>query len=109
MVGPGPTAGATRDHGSVMSTILVTGAHGFIGSHTIPALLEAGHRVVALTRTTAGGEALLRRLTDAQRGQVDRRLGDVTRPESLTGAFEGVDAVLHLVAIPRDSDGGASL
>ncbi len=37
------------------------------------------------------------------------RHGDVTRFESLGPAFDGVDAVLHLVAIPRDWDGGATL
>jgi uncharacterized protein YbjT (DUF2867 family) len=92
-----------------MSTILVTGAQGFIGSYAIPALIDAGHRVVALTRDAAGGEALGRRLTPAQAAQVEVRHGDVVAFGSLAPAFEGVDAVLHLVAIPRDWDGGASL
>ncbi|MFL5754855.1 MAG: NAD(P)H-binding protein, partial [Chloroflexota bacterium] len=35
--------------------------------------------------------------------------GDVTQPATLAPALEGVEAVLHLVAIPRDWDGGASL
>ena len=92
-----------------MSTVLVTGARGFVGSHTVPALLDAGHLVVALTRDEASGVAVLRRLDVAQRERTEIRHGDVTRPETLPAAFEGVDAVLHLVAIPRDLDGGASL
>ena len=36
-----------------MSTILVTGASGFVGSHVVPVLVDAGHRVVALVRTDA--------------------------------------------------------
>lgn len=92
-----------------MSTILVTGASGFVGSHTVPALLDAGHRVVALVRTPASGEALIGRLDPERRGAVETRIGDVTRPDTLPAALAGVDAVLHLVAIPRDFRGGADL
>jgi NADH dehydrogenase len=92
-----------------MSTILVTGATGFVGSHLVPALLAAGHRVVAFTRTPANGDDLLSRLPAADRAMVEVRLGDVTKPASLERALGGVDAVVHLVAIPRDFNGGASL
>lgn len=37
-----------------MSTILVTGAAGYIGSHAILALIEAGHRVVAIDNLSTG-------------------------------------------------------
>ncbi len=50
-----------------MSTILVTGAHGFIGGHAVPALLEAGHNVVALTRDQAGADRLLTRVDPGSR------------------------------------------
>src|SRR4051812_36559226 len=92
-----------------MSTLLVTGPTGFVGSHVIPALIDAGHRVVGLVRDEAASNALDARLTPAQRASVEARTGDVTRFESLARALEGVDAVLHLVAIPRDWDGGATL
>ena len=92
-----------------MSTILVTGANGFIGTHVVPALLDAGHRVVGLTREAADDEELLGRLTTEQRAGIEVRHGDVTRFEQLGPAFAGVDAVLHLVALPRDWVGGASL
>jgi len=92
-----------------MSTILVTGARGFVGSHLLPALIDAGHRVVALARSPAAGENILDRLPAAQRPSVDVRLGDVTRPETLAPALAGVDAVVHLVAIPRDFKAGAEL
>ncbi len=42
-----------------MSTVLVTGASGFVGSHVIPELLGGGHRVVALVRSPAAGETVL--------------------------------------------------
>ena len=41
-----------------MSTVLVTGASGFVGSHVIPELLGGGHRVVATARRTAGMRVL---------------------------------------------------
>ena len=92
-----------------MSTILVTGATGFVGSHLVPALLGAGHRVVACTRTPSHGDDLVARLDPADRGRVEVRVGDVTTPGRLQPALEGVDAVVHLAAIPRDFDGGATL
>ncbi|OGO56296.1 MAG: hypothetical protein A2V85_10580 [Chloroflexi bacterium RBG_16_72_14] len=92
-----------------MSTILVTGANGFVGSHLVPALLEAGHRVLALVRDDTGADEVVGRLAPAQRGAVEIRRGDVTRPDTIGAALDGADAILHLAAIPRDWDGGASL
>ncbi len=92
-----------------MSTTLVTGASGFVGGHTVPALVAAGQRVVAMVRTPTAGEMVLGRLASAQRAAVEIRIGDVTRPETLRPAMAGVDGVVHLVAIPRDASGGADL
>jgi uncharacterized protein YbjT (DUF2867 family) len=93
----------------VPTTILVTGGNGFVGSHLVPALIDAGHDVRALVCTDATGATVRRRLTTAQRSRLTTHLGDVTRPETLRAAINGADAVLHLVALPRDWDGGASL
>ncbi len=92
-----------------MSTILVTGASGFVGSYCVPALLGAGHRVVALVRSQEAGRIVLDRLPAADRSNVELRTGDVTRPESLREALGGVDGVVHLVALPRDRRGGEDL
>jgi uncharacterized protein YbjT (DUF2867 family) len=90
-----------------VSTVLITGASGFVGRHTVPALLAAGHRIVALEHIDDGGAS---QPADAPADpRVEMRTGDVTRFETLSSAFDGVDAVVHLVAIPRDLDGGASL
>jgi len=93
----------------MMSTILVTGASGFVGSHVVPALIDAGHRVAGLTRSAASAERVLRRLPPNQHPALETRPGDVTKPATLEAAMAGVDAIVHLVAIPRDHDGGASL
>ncbi len=97
------------DLGAAMTTVLVTGASGFVGSHVVPALLEAGHGVVALIRSDAPGERVLRRLPVDRRAAVELRQGDVSAPASLVAALAGVDAVVHLVAIASDRNGGASL
>lgn len=92
-----------------MSTILVTGASGFVGSHVLPELIDGGRRVVALVRGDDAGQTVMRRLTASQRAAVELRQGDVTQPETLPTALAGADAIVHLVAIPRDWNGGADL
>ncbi|WP_051825418.1 SDR family oxidoreductase [Kitasatospora aureofaciens] len=70
---------------------LVTGATGYIGGRLVPELLSAGHRVRCLVRDQ-------RRLRDQPwRGRVTAATGDVTRPETLDGAFDGVDVAYYLV------------
>jgi len=92
-----------------MSTVLVTGASGFVGSHLLPELLGAGHRVVALVRSPTSGEKVTRRLPAALAANLELRTGDVDRPATLPAALAGVEAVVHLAAIPRDSNGGRQL
>jgi uncharacterized protein YbjT (DUF2867 family) len=92
-----------------MATILVTGASGFVGSHVIPALIDAGHRVVGLVRTGEDDGLVRRRLLPGQRDALLTRIGDVTQPATLPPAMAGVEAVVHLAAIPRDFDGGQTL
>ena len=92
-----------------MSTVLVTGASGFVGSHVLPELLGAGHRVVALVRSPRAGRQVLGRLPAALAAGVELRTGDVLEPASLPPALAGVDAAVHLVAIARDWNGGRDL
>lgn len=71
--------------------MLVTGAAGLVGSHVARRFREAGWRVRALARP----ESDVRHLEELEAEIV---LGDVTAPESLTGAAEGCRAVVHAAA-----------
>jgi nucleoside-diphosphate-sugar epimerase len=75
--------------------VLVTGALGNIGSHTVGALLEEGHAVVAFDLESPRTRKLAARLDE----RVHVRWGDVTDAASTRAALDGVDAVVHLAAI----------
>jgi nucleoside-diphosphate-sugar epimerase len=95
-----------------MATVLVTGASGFVGSHVVPALLAEGHSVRALVREETSGQRVLVRLPAADRDRVRPTAVDVAAPdavEMLVQSLGGVDAVVHLAAIPRDRDAGREL
>ena len=71
--------------------ILVTGASGYIASQLIPQLLERGLKVRCLVRTSANLE------TRRWYTEVEVMCGDVTQPESLVPALEGVSSAYYLV------------
>ena len=75
--------------------VLVTGALGNVGYSTLEALLVEGHDVVALELESRRARKLASGLDD----RVRVVWGDITDPESLRGALEGVDGVVHLAGI----------
>ena len=79
--------------------VAVTGANGFVGRHVIARLLLGGHDVRALISERPGAES---ELPESGRGKMDVRRADVRRPDSLRGAFDGIDAVIHTVAVATE-------
>lgn len=83
--------------------ILVTGAPGYLGSHIVRQLVEAGKPVRALARSLARAEAE-GRLAGCK---IEWAEGDVTKPEALAEAIKGVEAVVHTVAVAIEKGPGA--
>ena len=76
-----------------MSRILVTGATGFIGRRLVPALVEQGHQVRAMTRRP-----------ESYDGQGEPVAGNTDERDSLVGPLEGVDVAYYLVHSLDDED-----
>ncbi len=76
-----------------MSTLLLTGGSGLVGSRLLPRLVEDG----------VSCRALVRREVSLPPGVTGVR-GDLADPGSLRAAVEGVDAVVHLAALFRTGD-----
>jgi nucleoside-diphosphate-sugar epimerase len=77
-----------------VTRVLVTGADGSIGRAAVAGLREAGYDVTGLS------------LRYDHASTADRALvGDARSPADVAAALDGVDAVLHLAAIPHPSLG----
>ena len=94
-----------------METILVTGGAGYIGSHTVLLLLEAGHKVVVLDNLSNSSPESLRRVEQLTGKAVAFREGDIRDAACLdalfaefsvsgVGHFAGLKAVGESVAEP---------
>jgi NAD dependent epimerase/dehydratase len=80
--------------------VLVTGSGGFIGSHVVERLVEAGAVVRAFVRYNSRSDyGRLQALAPTVLAEVDVYPGDLTNPEAVAGAMSGCDAVLHLGAL----------
>ena len=76
-----------------VTTVLVSGATGFIGRRLVPTLLEQGHAVRAMTRRP-----------EAYDGPGEPVAGDVFDPGTLAEPMSGVDVAVYLVHSLDDDD-----
>ncbi|MBR4181888.1 MAG: UDP-glucose 4-epimerase GalE [Candidatus Methanomethylophilaceae archaeon] len=88
-----------------MSTILVTGGDGYIGSHCAIALLDEGYDVVIFDNHSTGFASTGKALSEIRsKGKLlDDIEGDLLNPEDIDGAFKKhkIDAVIHFAAFSQ--------
>lgn len=75
--------------------LLVTGGTGFLGTHLVPKLLDAGHEVRLIGRTKPAAPGLAR---------AEFVHGDLKSREIVRRALEGVEAVYHLAGLVSFQD-----
>lgn len=89
-----PTLRATLTAANTLAMrVLVTGGAGYVGSHMVKTLLDAGHQVVVLDDLSTG-------FRDAVLPGARLIEGDVARTEDVRGLLQGerIEAVLHFAA-----------
>jgi UDP-glucose 4-epimerase len=79
-----------------MKKIVVTGGAGFIGSHTVDALIASGAHVTVIDDFSTGKKENIEHVLNA----VTLFEGTIVDTEFLKKAFTGADAVIHLAALP---------
>ena len=72
--------------------ILVVGGAGYIGSHVVKALRDAGESPVVFDNMSSG-------LRENLLPGIPFVLGDILEPEQLKSAMVGVDSIIHLAAL----------
>lgn len=75
---------------------LVTGGAGFIGSHLVEALLQAGHRVRVLDDFSTGKAINLREVQD----DIDVVSGNILHMDTVRAAVNGAEWIFHFAALP---------
>lgn len=84
-----------------MKKVLVTGGAGYIGSHTVLLLLEAGHEVVVLDNLSNSSEESLRRVQTLTGREVTFINGDIRDSQCLDTLFADheIASVIHFAGL----------
>jgi nucleoside-diphosphate-sugar epimerase len=82
-------------NGSMSSLIALTGATGFIGQFLLRELPRRGYRI----------RVLLRRPADMEAQGSSAVIGDISRPQNMGAALQGVDAVVHSAGLSAEMTG----
>src|SRR5262249_57806660 len=88
-----------------MSTVLVTGGSGFVGSHVVLQLMNAGHNVRTTVRSLKKEESMrtMLRAAGADAGRLSVFSADLTNEAGWPEATAGCDCVIHVASPLSDS------
>ena len=93
---PGEEIKRGKNTGGFSVKALITGGAGFIGSHTVERFLEEGWEVVVLDNLRTGRRDNISHIAE----KIEFHTGSVEDRNLLGALMEGVDAVVHLAAVP---------
>ena len=81
--------------------ILITGGAGYIGSHTLVEVLEAGHQAVVVDSLVNGHPEAVTRVSKLTGTDIQLAVGDIRDKSFLAGIFEefAPDAVIHFAGL----------
>ncbi len=82
-----------------MKKIFVTGGAGYIGTHTILVLLEAGYSVRVYDNLTNSYIEAIKRVEKLTDKSVEFINGDIRDKDTLTNALIGSDAIIHFAGL----------
>ena len=82
------------------TTILVTGADGFIGSHLTEYLVDQGYKVRAFVYYNSfNSYGWLDTISNESKSKIEFFSGDIRDPNGVREAMKGIDFVFHLAAL----------
>lgn len=87
--------------------VAVTGGTGYLGAHTVRAVLAAGHRVRLLVMPGENVDELITALSPF--GEIEQVAGDIRSPETVDALLRGSDAVIHAAGVVGTDDSAATL